>query len=130
MLEEKKYCYGVFLEVAQAFPKVWYKRLLIKLREQLPLTWYILLESHLTERQLRVRVMHEKAIIGKTYQPQGSVLEHIIYLLYTADIPINCNAMIGMFPDDTGILKPSSDQQTATENVQTTINHISNWTRR
>lgn len=62
MLEEKKYCYGVCLEVAQTFHKILYKRLLIKLREQLPLTWYILLESNLTERKLRVRVMHEEAI--------------------------------------------------------------------
>jgi len=34
-LKEKQYCCGVFLDVAQAFGKVWNKRLLIKLRKQL-----------------------------------------------------------------------------------------------
>jgi len=50
----------VFLDVAQAFDKAWHKRVLIKLREQLPHTWCALLESYLTKRQLRV--IHEEAI--------------------------------------------------------------------
>jgi len=39
-LEGKKYCYGVFLDVAQAFDRVSHKGLLIKLRKQLPHTWF------------------------------------------------------------------------------------------
>jgi len=38
--------------------------------------------------------------------------------------------MTAMFADDNAILATSSNQQTATENVQTSVNHISNWTRR
>jgi len=130
--EEKKYCCGVFLDVAQAFDKVWHKGLLIKLREQLPHTWCALLESYLTERQFRV--VHEEAITSWKNTlagvPQGSVLGPILYLLYTADIPTNGNSMTAMFADDTAILATSSNQQTATENVQASINHISNWTRK
>jgi hypothetical protein len=44
-LEEKKYCCGAFLVVAQAFDKVWHKELHMKLREQLPHSWCALLES-------------------------------------------------------------------------------------
>jgi len=67
-LEEKIYCYGVFLDVAQAFDKVWHKELHnIKLREQLPHTWCAFIESYLTERQFRV--IHDEAITEwKTYQ--------------------------------------------------------------
>jgi len=50
-LEEKKYCYGIFLDIVQAFDKVWHKGFLIKLRDQLPHTWYALLESYLTDCQ-------------------------------------------------------------------------------
>jgi len=38
--------------------------------------------------------------------------------------------MTAMFADDIAILATSSNQQIATENVQTSVNHISNWTRR
>lgn len=38
--------------------------------------------------------------------------------------------MTATFADDTAILATSSNQQTATEKVQISINNISNWTRR
>jgi hypothetical protein len=53
-LEEKKYCCGVFFDIAQAFDKVWHKGFLIKLRDQQPHTWCALLESYFTDRQFRV----------------------------------------------------------------------------
>ncbi|VVC42108.1 Reverse transcriptase domain [Cinara cedri] len=109
-LEEKDYCCGVFLDVAQAFDKVWHKGFLIKLREQLPHTWCALLESYLTVRQFRV--IHEEA---------------------TADIPNNYNndtITIAMFADDTAILSTSKNQLTATDNLQASINNIFAWTRR
>lgn len=131
-LEEKKYCCGVFLDVAQAFDKVWHKGLLLKLREQLPHTWCALLKSYLTERHFRVR--YEEAITSwksiSAGVPQGSVLGPILYLLYTADIPINDNTTIAMFADDTAILSTMKDQQAATEILQTTINTVYNWTKR
>jgi hypothetical protein len=38
--------------------------------------------------------------------------------------------MTAMFSDDIEILATSSNQQTATKNVQISINHISDWTRK
>ncbi|VVC46048.1 Reverse transcriptase domain [Cinara cedri] len=102
-LEEKNYCCGVFLDVAQVF----LKGLLLKLREQLPHPWCALLKSYLA-------------------LPQGSVLGPILYLLYTADIPTNDNTMITMFADDTTILSTRKDQKAATEILQTTINTVYN----
>ena len=131
-IEEKHYCSGVFLDVAQAFDKVWHKGLLLKLREQLPHTWSALLKSYLTERHFRVRydeaTTNWKSISAGV--PQGSVLGPILYLLYTADIPTNDNTMIAMFADDTAILSTRKDQQAATEILQTTINTVYNWTKR
>ena len=131
-LEEKKYCCGVFLDVAQAFDKVWHKGLLIKLREQLPHTWCALLESYLTDRQFRV--IHEEAITEwkdiSAGVPQGSVLGPILYLLYTADIPNDDNTTLAMFADDTAILSTCNSQLTATDNLQKSIDNIFAWTRR
>ncbi|VVC31581.1 Reverse transcriptase domain [Cinara cedri] len=63
-LEEKDYCCGVFLDVVQAFVKIWYKDFLIKLRNQLPHTWCALFELFLTDHQFRV--MHEEFIFTLT----------------------------------------------------------------
>lgn len=131
-LEEKKYCCGVFLDVSQAFDKVWHKGLLIKLRDQLPHTWCALLESYLTDRQFRVT--HEEAITEwkdiSAGVPQGSVLGPILYLLYTADIPNDDNTTLAMFADDTAILSTRNSQLTATDNLQKSIDNIFAWTRR
>ncbi|KAL4107965.1 hypothetical protein QTP88_018234 [Uroleucon formosanum] len=131
-LEEKKYCCGVFLDVAQAFDKVWHKGLLIKLREQLPHTWCALLESYLADRQFRV--IHKEAITEwkdiSAGVPQGSVLGPILYLLYTADIPNDDNITLAMFADDTAILSTRNSQFTATDNLQKSIDNIFAWTRR
>jgi len=105
----KKYCCEVFLVLAKVFDKVW---LLVKLREQLPYTWCALLKYYLTERQFRV--MHDEAITDwkkiSAGVPQGSVLGLTLYLLYTADIPINSDSMTAMFADDTAIPTTSNDQ--------------------
>jgi len=79
-LEEKKYCCGVFLDITHAFDKVWHKRFLIKLRDQLPPTWCALLESYLTDCQYRV--VHEETITEwkdiSAGVSQGSVLGPIL----------------------------------------------------
>lgn len=131
-LEEKKYFCRVFLDVAQAFDKIWHRGLHIKLREQLPHTWCALIESYLTEHQFRV--LHDEAITDwKNISAgvlQGSVLGPLLYLIYTADIPTTNYSMTAMFADDTAILATDEDQQTATDQLQRTLNNASDWTKR
>ena len=59
-LEKKKYCSAVFLDIQQAFDKVWHKGLLYKLKKVLPHTYYSILKSYLTKRQFMVK--YEDAI--------------------------------------------------------------------
>ncbi|KAL1130204.1 hypothetical protein AAG570_013142 [Ranatra chinensis] len=49
-LEKKEYCGGVLLAVAQAFDRVWQPGLLFKLKRILPSTYYLILQSYLTDR--------------------------------------------------------------------------------
>lgn len=85
------------------------------MREQLLHTWFTLFESYLTEQQFNV--MCEEAIINckniLTGVPQGSVLEFILHLLYTTDVPTDNSSMTTMFADDTAILTISKNQQAA-----------------
>lgn len=67
-LEEKKYCSAVFLDVAQAFDKVWHEGLVCKLSRSLPGNYCRLLESYLSGRRFRVVQNGAKS---EYYQRQG-----------------------------------------------------------
>jgi retron-type reverse transcriptase len=54
-LEEKCLCTAVFLDVAQAFDKVWHIGLLYKLKTMLPSPYYLLLKSYLHTRFFQVK---------------------------------------------------------------------------
>jgi len=129
--EEKKYCCAVFLDVSQAFDKVWHEGLIYKISKLVPKNYCQLLESYLSERKFRVS--HEeacsnfyKAIAGV---PQGSVLGPLLYLLYTADIPTTEKTFIGTFADDTAILASSESQSEAVEYLQLALDKIIQWTK-
>jgi hypothetical protein len=49
-LEDKTLCTAVFLDVEQAFDKVWHTGLLYKLKSALPSPYYLLLQSYLSAR--------------------------------------------------------------------------------
>ncbi|KAL1124532.1 hypothetical protein AAG570_001158 [Ranatra chinensis] len=101
-LEKKEYCGGVFLDVAQAFDRVWHPGLLFKLKRILPSTYYLILQSYLTDRYSVV--CHGEKLSGyiqiKASVPQGSVLGPLLYLVYTADIPTQTSTSMATFADD------------------------------
>ena len=55
-LEEKKVCSAIFLDVAQAFDKVWHEGLNHKLKLLLPVQYSKILESYLSERYFRIKI--------------------------------------------------------------------------
>lgn len=130
--ERKQYCAGAFLDVAQAFDRVWQPGLLYKLKRFLPQTLYLVLRSYLTDRFFRVRQ-------GSDYSdfypleagvPQGSVLGPILYTIYTADIPTHPDTFIATYADDTVILSSDWNPITATDKLQSHLNDVSNWCKR
>jgi hypothetical protein len=58
-LENKQYCSAAFLDISQAFDKVWYTGLLYKLRWSLPLNYFHILKSYLHSRHFFVKVETE-----------------------------------------------------------------------
>jgi hypothetical protein len=55
-LENKQYCSIAFLDISQAFDKVWHTGLLYKLRRSLPLNYFLILKSCLHSRHFLVKV--------------------------------------------------------------------------
>lgn len=128
-LENKKYCSGVFLDVQQAFDKVWHYGLLFKLKKLLPTPFYLVLKSYLSERQFYVKVNNE---ISQIYNinagvPQGSVLGPILYTIFTSDMPFSDNVLIATYADDTALLASSTCPIEASNIVQRELNEIEIW---
>jgi hypothetical protein len=55
-LETKQYCSAAFLDISQAFNRVWHTGLLHKLQQFLPLSYYLILKSYLHNRHFQVKV--------------------------------------------------------------------------
>jgi hypothetical protein len=52
---EKKNCSAAFLDITQAFDKVWHPGLLFKIRKMLPHAYYRILESYVMDRLFQVK---------------------------------------------------------------------------
>ena len=126
--EAKQYCTSAFLDVSQAFDKVWHDGLLYKIKHTLPL-YYNLLRSYLSARTFHTRVKDHTTITFPITAgvPQGSVLGPILYVLYTSDLPTTNCTTIGTFADETTILAAHNDPHTATRYVQYHLDLLQEW---
>jgi hypothetical protein len=88
-LDNKRHCTAAFLDISQAFDKVWHTGLILKLKQALPHPKYTLLRSYLTNRMFQVRHQEEYTMLHPIHAgiPQGSILGPILYTIFTADLP-------------------------------------------
>jgi hypothetical protein len=129
-MENKEHCSAVFLDISQAFDKVWHQGLLYKIKTILPLSYYKLLQSYLQERvsYTKVGIESSRHYIMASGVPQGSVLGPILYILYTSDLPTMPNTIMGTFAD-TAILASHHNITIAASYilVQEHLNHLHQW---
>jgi hypothetical protein len=127
--EEKKYCPPAFPDITQAFDKIWHDGLLFKLRTNLPLNYFLILQSYLQNRHFLVRYQDEQTTLHpiRAGVPQGSALGLTLYLIYTADLPTTPSVTTGTYADDTAILSPHQDPTVASQRLQTALNKIQSW---
>ena len=127
--ECKQYCAGVFLDVKQAFDKVWHLGLLYKIKKWLPASYYFILKSYLSDRTFYVQERNEKSELCKIAAgvPQGSVLGPVLYTLFTADIPVCENVQMGTYADDTAIIATSENPVNASSYIQNELSILEKW---
>jgi hypothetical protein len=68
-LDNKQYCSAAFLDISEAFDKVWHTGILYKLRWSLPLNYFLILNSYLSNRHFIVKVNTE--LTDLTLSTQG-----------------------------------------------------------
>lgn len=131
-LEKKLYCSAAFLDVEQAFDRVWHTGLLYKLKEILPYHLFEILKSYLTERKFQVKVRDYITNLrpAKAGVPQGSVLGPVLYSIFTSDLPTNDDTLTATFADDTAILSCDEDPNVASDKLQQNLIQIENWLKK
>ena len=129
ILEKRKYYSAVFLDIQQAFDKVWHEGLLYKLKKILPHTYYSILKSYLTKKQFMVKYLDATTTTFpiETGIPQGSVLRPLLFSIYIADLPISTEITIATFADDTALLASHADPIIASSNLQRCLDFMEKW---
>jgi hypothetical protein len=124
-------CASVFLDIHQAFDKVWHQGLLYKLKGNVSSRTYLLLKSYLTDRHFRVKTgnTHSGYYLINSGVPQGSVLSPFLHLIFTSDIPQSQDITLATFADDTPILSSHINPNRASEIVQKYLNVLQEWLR-
>ena len=129
-LEGKEVCSAVFLDVAQAFDKVWHEGLIYKLNKYLPIQMVKLLKSYISDRFFRVRHNDEYSDLKdiRAGVPQGSVLGPTLYLLFTCDLPQTPNVTSATFADDTANLAVGKTVEESTSRLKISCDRVREWT--
>ncbi|GBP21683.1 Probable RNA-directed DNA polymerase from transposon X-element [Eumeta japonica] len=130
-LENKLYCCAAFLDISQAFDKVWHSGLLYKIKKMLPHSFFPLLKSYLENRCYEVKINSDTSDMHviRSGVPQGSVLGPVLYLIYTADLPAHASTTTATYADDTAILSTHENQDSASDSLQQHLNLIEKWLR-
>lgn len=127
--EQKQYCTSLFIDISQAFDKVWHEGLIHKIKQLLPRCTHKILSSYLSNRTFAVRL---NSIISDTKVvsagvPQGSILGPFLYTIYTADMPTYIHTHTATFADDTALISIHKSPTTASQQLQSHIEVLEKW---
>jgi hypothetical protein len=124
---------AVFLDVEKAFDRVWHAGLLYKLHILGTHTSLLnIIKSFLTDRSFSVKLnttlSSSRPVLSGV--PQGSCLSPTLYLAYTNDVPLNQNARLYLFADDTMFTASNKNPKRAAIQLQKQLNETLTWCKK
>nr|P21329.1 RecName: Full=RNA-directed DNA polymerase from mobile element jockey; AltName: Full=Reverse transcriptase [Drosophila funebris]AAA28649.1 ORF2; putative [Drosophila funebris] len=136
-LEKKEYAGSCFLDIQQAFDRVWHPGLLYKAKSLLSPQLFQLIKSFWEGRKFSVTADGCRSSVKfiEAGVPQGSVLGPTLYSIFTADMP-NQNAVTGLaegevliatYADDIAVLTKSTCIVEATDALQEYLDAFQEW---
>lgn len=131
-LERKEYCSAAFIDIQQAFDKVWHKGLLCKIKQLLPHSLYMILASYLKDRFFQVKQQDARSSFYSCAAgvPQGSVLGPVLYNIFTCDMPMSPDVTVATFADDAAFLSCSKDPALASYMLQKQLDKTNVWLKK
>lgn len=127
---EKRVTGVVFLDIAQAFDKVWHRGLISKLMKLNFPTYLIkLIASYLQDRSFQVS--HGSSLSSarpiKAGVPQGSLLGPTLFNIYINDMPRTPGVDIALYADDTALVAQSLRGNLASRRLQLALDNLETW---
>lgn len=127
--EQKKYNSVAFIDITQAFDKVWHAGLLYKLKKCFPSSFYTVLKTYIEDRSFLLKYEDETSNLYPMHSgvPQGSILGPLLYVIFTRDLPSSQGCEIATFADDTAVIAVNDDPKTASKLLQINLNKLEQW---
>lgn len=125
--EIKAHTVIVFLDIQQAFDKVWIDGLIYKMLQlKLPPILLNILVSFLRDRTFCVKINNSVSEHHpiKSGIPQGSKLGPILFNIYVHDVPTFDTSMISMYADDTALISQDHDISVAADLLQSSLDEL------
>lgn len=130
--ENKKYTVALFLDITQAFDRVWLEELKYKIL-QTKINEYIkaILLSFLEDRTFAVKIHNITSTVKdiRAGVPQGSILGPILFNIFMHDIP-DTKSDLAMYADDTVLITQNWNLAQAITQLQSATNTINKWFKR
>jgi hypothetical protein len=129
-LEDKQYCSAAFLDISQAFDKVWHTGILYKLRLSLPLNYFLVLKSYLHSRHFLLKDETEFTELSPSqcgHTPRQCPSATIMPVIHCRPVINFTRIYHSNFVNDTAVLAMDSDPAIASQKLQTNLAAIQNW---